>query len=188
MSASRDLDSFSLETPRLLLRPPHLDDLDAMAVVFADPEVVRFIGNGEPRPRERVEQSLTIGRSLWEQRGYGPFTVITKCDDAIIGDCILVPIARSGTDAIDYSTRGPEVEIGYRLSSASWGHGYATEAARAVLEWARAPEPDGAGLNEIIAVTYPENTASQNVLHKIGMHCTGTTERYYDCTTVHFTT
>ena len=72
---------------------------------------------------------------------------------------------------------------GRRLTNATaWGFGIATEAAKAVLDWALAP--DGASLDEVLAVTYPENVASQRVLEKIGMRRTGETDRFYGATTV----
>lgn len=172
----------TLTTPRLTLRPPTLGDLDAFAEIFADPEVCRYIGDGKPRPRERVEQSLRNCIACWERRGFGPFAVLDE--GRIIGDTLLYPIARSGTDFSDLDARGPEIEIGYRLAREAWGKGFATEAAKATMDWAFSP--DGPNLPELIAVTYPENAASQRVLEKIGMRCMGETSDYYDAVTVVF--
>ncbi len=148
--------------------------------MFADAEVVRYLGDGKPKTRDRVKLGMTNAALCWERHGFGPFTVLL--DDDIVGDCLLYPIVRSGADGADFDARGPEIEIGYRLKRSAWGLGIATEAAQAVLDWALAP--DGASLDEVLAVTYPENVASQRVLEKIGMRRMGETDRFYGATTV----
>ena len=154
----------TLTTPRLTLRPPTMDDLDAFAHIFADPEVCKYIGDGKPRPRDRVEQSLRNCILCWERLGFGPFAVLHQ--GRIIGDTLLYPIARSGTDFSDFSARGPEIEIGYRLARSAWGQGFATEAAKAAMEWAFSSA--GPNLPELIAVTYPDNTASRRAFTNAG--------------------
>jgi len=165
-----------IHTDRLILRKPILDDLGAFAQQFADPEVTRFLGDGSPRSPERVERGLHNGLLCWDRLGFGPFTVLSE--GRVIGDCMLYPIAHSGVDAIDFDARGPEIEIGYRLARRAWGRGLATEAARAVLEWATT-DPSGPGLDNLLAVTHPDNIASQRVLEKIGMVSVGSTEAFY---------
>jgi len=177
-----------LRTARLVLRPIDDADLEPLAAIFADPAVTRFIGDGRPRDRERVRRSIEHGRRSWQCHGHGPFVVRRIDDGAVIGDCLVIPIARSGTDAADLETRGPDVEIGYRLARSAWGAGLATEAAGAVLAWAMEPRPAGAGLARLIAVTDPDNRASQRVLEKIGLRRVGPTDAYYDTTTVLFET
>lgn len=174
--------SVVLRTARLVLRPPALDDLGALAEIFADPEVCRFIGDGRPRSPERVERGVRNALLCWDRRGFGPFVV--EQGGVIIGDALLYPVARSGADASDFAQRGPEIELGYRLARSAWGRGFATEAARAVMDWAFSPS--GPGLTKLIAVTYPENAASQRVLEKIGMHRVGETREFYDEVTVLF--
>lgn len=85
---------------------------------------------------------------------------------------------RSGADPADLTDRGPELELGYRFKRSAWGRGYATEAARAVAAYAL--DPAGAGLSELIGVTYPENTASQRVLLKAGFERRGLADAFYD--------
>lgn len=154
--------------------------------MFADPAVCRYIGDGSPRPRDRVELSLRNGLRCWQEHHFGPFIIETRATEnhapTFVGDCVLFPIARSGTDGADFNARGPEIEIGYRLAQHAWGHGYATEAAQAVLHWAR-HDPTGPRLPQLLAVTFPANTASRRVLEKLGMHYLGETNAYYDTTT-----
>ncbi len=168
----------NLRTKRLLLRLATLDDLDAYAPIFADPEVMRFIGDGSLRSPERVARSIERSAELFAERGLGVLLAIDRATGEILGDCFVVPVMRSGADPKDLRDRGPEVELGYRLKRSAWGKGYATEAARAVLEWALGP--DGPRLSEVIGLTYPENAASQKVLLKAGFERKGLTEAFYD--------
>ena len=90
-------------------------------------------------------------------------------DGHLLGTLLLKPIpASQGLELND-------TEIGWHLHPDAWGHGYATEAARAALEFGLA-----AGLTKVVAVTYPENTASQAVATRIGMRCLGLSSAYYD--------
>mgnify|MGYP001796444309 CR=1 FL=1 len=125
-----------LRTTRLQLRPIELGDLDDVAQLLADPEVSRYIGNGQPRPRDRVELGLRNGRRMWDKRGVGPFYVSglsTSIDHRFVGVGLLLPIARTGTDATDLDARGPAIEIGYWIARSAWRHRYATEIATSVL-------------------------------------------------------
>lgn len=174
----------NLTTDRLLLRPPTLTDLDAYAPMFADAEVMRFIGDGSLRTPERVALSIERSRVLFERSGVGIFLVTERETGAILGDCFVVPVMRSGADPKDPDDRGPEMELGYRLRRSAWGQGYASEAASAVLEWAL--DPECAGLDRVIAVTHPANEASRRVLLKIGMEPVGLTNRFYGMETALF--
>ena len=182
-----------MNTKRLTLRPVVDTDLDAIAWMMTDPEVCRYIGDGTPRTRDRVAQSVSFARRMWADRGFGPFTIeLAEADSAprppdlenarFVGVCLLLPIARSGTDPRDFAQRGPEIEIGYWLARDEWGLGYATEASGAVLGWARSAE--GPALERVIAVTNPAHKASQRVLEKIGMSKVGMTDAYYDAETI----
>jgi GrpB-like predicted nucleotidyltransferase (UPF0157 family)/RimJ/RimL family protein N-acetyltransferase len=147
--------SFPIETERLLLRPKTLDDLPFMHGLFSDPAVTRYLGDGKPRSLEKVREGLLA--QLEYQRTWG-FSLWLACERAggePVGDCGLMPLEHGG----------PEVEIGYRLVPAAWGRGYATEAAAATLRYGF----DVAGLDEIVGIAYPENTASRRVMEKIGM-------------------
>ncbi len=170
------------------MRPVDTADLDAIASFMSDPEVCRYLGDGKPRTRDRVARSVAFARRMWAERGFGPFAIERKglsggagTENVFVGVCLLLPIARSGTDPADFEARGPEIEFGYWLARGAWGHGYATEAARAVLAWAVAG--DGARQERVIAVTNPANEASKRVLEKVGMRLVGQTDAYYDAVT-----
>lgn len=163
-----------IETERLLMRPKTLDDVEPMHAVFADPEVMRYIGNGKIASKTLADTQWRVERHMGhqERHGYSMWTLVLRETGEVIGDCGLM------TEFTE-----PDVEVGYRLARAHWGHGYATEAARATVERAFADLP----LERLIALTHPGNTASQRVLEKAGFDREGLTDAYYGLTTVLFT-
>jgi ribosomal-protein-alanine N-acetyltransferase len=148
---------FSLTTERLLIRHFHLLDAEAISQVFGDPEVMHF-GEG-PQTKEWVDAWLRACLERYYQTwGFGPYAVVEKQSRAVIGYCGLFYFP-------DVNGR-PEVEIGYRLVRSSWGRGYATEAVRAVRDYAF----QSLGIRRLVALIDPDNHASIRVAKKIGMH------------------
>jgi len=142
-----------LETERLLLRRVTPDDLDEFGRrIFADPDVIRYLPRHDMTPRERAERAQNIFDRNWSSRGYGGWLITDKLDGQLIGACDL-----------DWE-EGSEVELGYSLARAYWGKGMATEAARAAVRFGF----ENAGLERIVAVVSPENTASWRLLENIG--------------------
>lgn len=162
--------SFLLETSRLRLRLPVADDAAALFGIYGDPEVLRFIP-ADPSPsiehtRERLAQRIAEQPALGEH----PLELLAierATDGRVVGCCGLVPVER----------KGPEVEIAYHIGRAHWGHGYATEAARACLAWGLGDE--GPRLERVIGLIDPANEGSRRVLTKCGMRSLGATDRYY---------
>lgn len=147
-----------ISTERLDLRPLTPADLATMHELYADPGSMRYAGG----PSKTADQSLERLQRLidhQERHGFSLWAVVERGSGAVIGDAGLIL----------YAHRGPEIEIGYRLKVPYWGKGYATEAARAWL----AHGFEELGLERIVAVTDPENVASQRVLEKIGMRREG---------------
>lgn len=142
------------ETARLSLRPFTWADLDELAIIRADPEVMRYIGAGLPHDIEQVRSSLQRKVQIWAQHNFGHWAVRFKGEGKIVGWC--------GLDFLDETS---EIEIGYGLARQCWGQGIATEAARASLRYAF----DQRHLEYIAAVALPANLASQRVMQKIGM-------------------
>lgn len=155
-----------IETERLVLREPREDDLDALARFYADPEVMRFIGAGKTRTREESAESL---RNMLRWRaldGFGMFICERREDATVIG--------RSGllvwdTRVWQFGSRAElgehaEVELGWTLGREFWGHGYATEAARAARDWAFGE----LGLSRLISLIHPENAPSIRVAERLG--------------------
>jgi [ribosomal protein S5]-alanine N-acetyltransferase len=147
---------FILETQRLFLRHFHILDSEPMCRVFSDPEVMRF-GDGvqtEEWVRDWLRTCLQRYYATW---GFGPYAVVERRTKDVIGYCGLFFFPDAGGQ--------PEIEIGYRFSRASWGHGYATEAATAVRDFAFGT----LGIKRLIAMIDPANTSSVRVAQKLGM-------------------
>jgi RimJ/RimL family protein N-acetyltransferase len=156
-----------LETERLRLRPLALDDLDAMAALYADPDVMRYLGVGKPMSRDDSERSVQRMVRSWEVDGFGQFAVERKEDGALVGRCgFLVWDAVALTPTTEAEATGPtELEVGYALGQPYWGRGYATEAAEAVRDHALGPM----GRERLIAFIRPDNVRSRRVAEKLGM-------------------
>ena len=158
----------SFTTGRLVLRPRSLADLDAMAAMDADPEVMRYVGGVEDPVRHRAELPDWIDDEN-DPSGHGGWSVFaTDAPDRFLGWIVLYPLA--GWE--------PDVELGWRFVRDAWGRGYATEAAGVVLGHAFA----GAGLKRVVAVLDPANQRSRRVCEKLGMVPCGRRHAYgEDC-------
>jgi ribosomal-protein-alanine N-acetyltransferase len=142
-----------IRTERLLLRALEPGDADALHRLYGDPEAMRYVGSGGARTREQTEAGLARLINHQEQHGFGMWMV--ENDDGPIGVAGLMLVEGSG----------PDVEVVYELERAAWGRGYATEAARACLEVGFRQ----LGVRRIVALAYPQNAASINVMRKLGM-------------------
>jgi RimJ/RimL family protein N-acetyltransferase len=146
--------AYTIETARLILRPLKLDDLDALAPLNADPDVMRYIGDGKPQSRAQTQMRIHAIFDHWEQHGFGLCAVVDRAARTFIGFC-----------GLQYLDNTSEIEVGYRLAKRFWGMGLATEGAGATLRYGF----DELGLDRIVAVVHPENVASQWVIQKIGL-------------------
>ncbi|MEU4604896.1 GNAT family N-acetyltransferase [Kribbella sp. NPDC023972] len=144
-----------LRTERLLLRRWRESDLAPWAAMNADPEVRQHLG--EVMTREQTDASVATFRAEFDQRGYGWWAVEVQATGEFIGF--------AGLDDVDPGLPFTGVEIGWRLARSAWGHGYATESARAVLTYGF----DTLGLAEILAITTATNHRSQAVMRRLGM-------------------
>jgi RimJ/RimL family protein N-acetyltransferase len=157
-----------LETDRLLLRAPVPEDAEALAPMYADPEVMRYVGDGRTLTRAQTERSVRRMIERWEADGFGLFTTVRKEDGAVIGR---VGLLVWNTDTWEPTTRAEaadvpsEVEVGYTLGRDYWGRGFATEAAGAVRDYAL----NELGAGRLIALIIHGNTASENVARKLGL-------------------
>jgi RimJ/RimL family protein N-acetyltransferase len=144
-----------LETERLLLRTWVLEDAEEAFGFYADPEVMRFLGDGKPfADVEVVRERIALRTAHQEQHGYSLWAAVEKETGRLVGACGLYRLEG-----------GPEVEVGYHLARAVWGKGYATEGASACLQYGF----QRVGLERIVGVVDPNNHASRRVLEKIGL-------------------
>lgn len=163
-----------LQTDRLVLRTPQRDDVDGLLTMLGDPEAMKYVGQGKTMNRQQVEADVDRWIALEQECGLCLWTVrkqMAQGREQVIGHCGLIYMRRSGSQ-----TRGPEVELAYGFARSFWGQGFATEAGRAALEYGFS----NLDLDSILAITYPENLASQKVLLKLDFEPLGRTEKYYD--------
>lgn len=142
-----------LATARLRLRQFREDDLDAYARITADPEVMRYIGNGAPFTRDEAWHSLSYLLGHWELRGFGLWAVEEQESGALVG--------RIGL----YRPEGwPGLEVGWLVDRAHWGRGFASEGGLAALTHAF----EALAAERVISVIEPGNAASIRVAEKLG--------------------
>lgn len=145
-----------IETERLILRPFEPGDLDAFAAINADAEVMRHFAAMPDRAG-----TATLMERLAERRadaGFGMSAAVERESGRFLGMIGIqtVPFEQAFT---------PAVEVGWRLRRDAWGHGYATEGARAAM----AEGFTRFGLHEIVAFTLPVNLRSRAVMERLGM-------------------
>lgn len=141
----------TLETARLILRPPMLDDLDAWTAFSADEEVTRFVGGLQSRSQTWRTLNTMVG--AWVTGGYAMWSVIEKDSGRWIG--------RMGPwQPADW----PTPEVGWGLAREAQGKGYATEAAIAAVDFAF----DGLGWERVDHCIDPANIPSARVAARLG--------------------
>lgn len=140
-----------IETERLILRRMTADDLDELVALHADPDIVRFMG---PFDHEKAIDWLRRVDQNWQDRGYGRVAVTDRGTGRLLG--------RSG---IMFLEEFQETELGWTLGRDAWGHGYATEAARACADWAFRDFQ----LPYLTSLIEPGNVRSISVAKRLGM-------------------
>lgn len=157
-----------IETERLRLRMLRDSDLDDLAALFADPDVMRYVGNGQPTDRAEAEKALASIIAHWEREGFGRWAIEDKHTNEFLGYGGLRSLFGM-----------PEVV--YHFAKRHWGKGLATEMARAALNFGFNVK----GFDRVVAVAKPGNTASVHVMEKIGMHFEKRTS-YYDIEVIQY--
>jgi [ribosomal protein S5]-alanine N-acetyltransferase len=148
-----------LETPRLILRKLNLGDVDALARLYADPEVRRYFPEGTLTYAETQEEVAWIIEHQYGQHGYGLWATLFKETGAFIGRCGLIPWHLP--DRPDQL----EVEVAYLLDKPYWRQGLGTEAALAIRDYGF----HQLHLPRLICMMYPQNVASHKVALNMGM-------------------
>jgi len=147
-----------LETGRLRLRCFTAEDADLLVALDADPEVMFFITGGAPTPREEIVDEVLPAFLGYHERfpGYGFWALESRATGDFLGWVHYRPRPDAPPD---------EPELGYRLVKAAWGHGYAAEASRAVIDHGFRT----LGVRRVVAETMAVNVASRRVMEKVGM-------------------
>jgi len=145
-----------LETARLRLREFVPQDADAMLAVLGDPVAMQYY----PAPFDRQGVAEWIGKNVgrYQRDGYGLWAMVLKDSGELIGNCGCILQEVEGTS---------HIEIGYHVRRDLWGNGYATEAARACMEYAFAKLE----VARVISMIRPENMQSRRVAEKNGLTC-----------------
>ena len=144
---------YVLRTERLVLRPVTADDHAALLAHWAAPDVRRFLFDGAMLPAAEIAEAIEDSARDFARAGYGLWLVHENGRSGLVGTAGLRPLEAIG------------LEIFYSLAPGSWGRGYATEAARAVLDRALGP----LGMPEVLAEIDEGNTASIAVIERLGM-------------------
>ena len=143
-----------LETARLRLRRFRHEDVNAVYAIIGDDVAMQYY----PRTFDRSDAEQWVERNLrrYAEYGHGLFAVMLKGNDEMIGDCGVIRQVVEGLH---------QLEVGYHFRRDHWGHGYATEAARACMGLAF----DEYGADKVISLIRPENAPSWRVAERNGM-------------------
>ena len=162
------VDSHSIETARLRLRMFRPADLDDLAKLFADPDVMRYVADGKPAGREDARKALDSIIQHWRRHGFGRWAVEDKATREFVGFGGLRSLFGMS-------------EVVYHFATAHSGKGFATELATASLRYGFEEHR----FDSIVAIAKPDNAASIHVMEKLGMrfekHAT-----YYDIDVVQY--
>lgn len=150
-----------LETKRLILKPIALSDADDIFALRSDPEVMKYIGDGSVHTRERVEDFIQCGQGYFEKYGMDFFSVFDKETGSFVG--------QAGLFHLLFDVNQQDIDLAYRLHKKYWNKGYATELAKALINYGF----NTLSLSKIVAFVFPENEASRKVLENAGMSYRG---------------
>lgn len=154
------MNEVKIETERLILRMWREEDLESYAEMCADPEVMRYLAS-KPMTKSEAWRNMAMVIGHWHLRGFGMFAVEERATRELVG--------RVGPWLPD---GWPGLEVGWSLRSKFWGRGFATEAARASINYAftELDQP------HVISLIHPENAASIRVAERLGETVEGATE------------
>ena len=150
-------------TERLVFREMAEDDLEPMAALLGDPDVMAYYAH--PKDRAEALEWIHWNQRLYQEHGFGLWVISLRDTGEFLGDCGLTPQEVEGVT---------EIEVGYHVRRPLQRQGYATEAAIASRDFAR----DQLGVRRLIAIIHPENVASQRVAEHIGLTLEKVVERH----------
>ncbi len=148
----------TLETERLILRPYRPEDFDAYAEMWADPDVVRFMG-GKPFDREASWSRFLRQMGAWQLMGFGFFAIEEKETGVFAGEAGFHELRRDLVPSLEGT-----LEAGWALAPNVQGWGYATEAMTAAIGWAETAFPG----QRMTCIIDPDNQPSIRVARRLG--------------------
>jgi len=156
----------TLCTARLRLRTPARRDAEALYDLFADVEIMRGLGKEPVSAVEHARAMIDEAIGGWRTDGLGPFTLETATDRRVVGQAGLMIFDTRGWTPSTWAQAGSHAqpELGWALMRAYWGHGYATEAAAAVRDWAHECRP----IHRLVSLISSDNVESQRVAERLG--------------------
>ena len=154
----------TITTERLTLRAFRPEDAPALQAILEQEDVLKYFPGDDPPTLERTERFVTRQIDQWAERGYAWWAVEDRATGALLG-----------WNGLQFLPETEETEIGYLLHKEFWGQGLATEAGHQGIRYGF----ETVGLDRIIALAHPENTASRRVMEKLGLRFIEETE-YFD--------
>ena len=145
-----------IETDRIFLRPFCIDDIEPFAKICANPNVMRYIGDGKPVSLDIIAEKIPEWIELYEKQKYGLMALVMKETNELIGFCGFI---HQTVDEVEY------IELGYRLDEAYWGKGIATKAAVSVRDYAF----NALDIPMLISIIHHQNDSSKRVAKKVGL-------------------
>jgi RimJ/RimL family protein N-acetyltransferase len=157
-----------LVTERLVLRSWRPEDADAALGIYGEADVARWLSPAMDRTPDEPAMRLVLQQWVAEDARLVPpagrWAIESRDDGRLVGGAILLPLPPGDLD----------FEMGWQLHPSAWGHGYATEAGRAIARWAFSQ-----GIDEVLAVVRPANRRAEATARRIGMEWVGETEKYF---------
>ena len=147
------------ETERLILREILPVDRNGLFAIDSDPDVNIYLGNNPVENIEKTDDIIKFIRKQYIENGIGRWAMVEKSTNNFIGWTGLKLVRELTNNHIDY------YDLGYRLNKSYWGKGFATEAAKASLQYGF----NTLNLNKIYAIADSKNVASRNVIEKVGL-------------------
>ena len=161
-----------LTTQRLRLEPYTEAHTEGLFILNSNTDVMRYI-TGRPLSMEETVNHIQHIKECWAHYGFSSWSIIESSTGQIIGSC--------GVQHLEFNPDNP-IEIGWRIIPQKWGKGFATEAAKAIMDFAF----NNQKFQLVYAVCHKENLKSVRVMKKLGMNFHGI-ERWYDIETKVFT-
>ncbi len=143
-----------IETRRLRFKRPTIEDAEALFRTFGDPDVMKYWFGGPDRDPNETKQRILELDKHWKSHAFGDWGIVDKKDSGLMG-----------FGGLHYIADMTEVNIGYAFEESRWRRGFGYEACRAILNYGF----ETLQLTRIVAVVWPDNTASISLIEKCGL-------------------